>query len=382
MKPSLGVVEPPARAARSRNRRVFLVAVLALALLLVPPTVSYARALTAPGSATWGMRTVDWVRAHHGNGLVNAIENWYYARQKPAAGPPDPATLPPGTRGTTSGPDLAAPPALRRPAGVPALPGEGVWSPGRAGAGHRPLIYTSYLRPDPRHLSVIAGVAWIRAGGSVAHLVAGTSQPGGHGWPGDAAVPSGDIGDLVATFNSGFKLADIPGGFLLDGRTAKPLVAGQASFVIDRDGRVRVGEWGREVTMDENVVAVRQNLALVVDAGEPAPGLGGNAGDRWGNPHNQFQYTWRSGVGVDARGDLIYVAGNKMNLTTLAAAMVDTGIVRGMQLDIHPGMVSFSSWLPRSGGTSVPAKLLPAMPRPADRYLVPDQRDFFYLTAR
>jgi len=30
----------------------------------------------------------------------------------------------------------------------------------------------------------------------------------------------------------------------------------------------------------------------------------------------------------------------------------------------------------------VPTKLLPNMNRPADRYLVPDQRDFFYLTLR
>jgi hypothetical protein len=71
-----------------------------------------------------------------------------------------------------------------------------------------------------------------------------------------------------------------------------------------------------------------------------------------------------------------------MNLTTLATAMADAGIVRGMQLDIHPGMDSFSSWRPAAGATSLPTKLLPAMTRPADRYLVPDQRDFFYLTVR
>jgi hypothetical protein len=52
-----------------------------------------------------------------------------------------------------------------------------------------------------------------------------------------------------------------------------------------------------------------------------------------------------------------------------------------MQLDIHTGMASFSSWLP-AAGSAAPTKLLPAMSRSANRYLVPDQRDFLYLTAR
>jgi hypothetical protein len=366
-----------------RRRRLIGLAALLLLALLIAPGVSYARALTAPGSATLGMRTVDWIRSHHGNTVVNAIENWYYTRHKPAAGPPDPATLPlPGPTATTTR-GVAPPAPLPTLPGVATLPGEAVWRPGRLGSGGRPLIYASYLRPDPQHLSVVAGVAWMRAGGSVAHLVAGTAQPGGSGWPGNASVPPGDVRHLVATFNSGFKMADVSGGFYLNGRTAGPLRDGQASIVIDRQGRLTVGEWGRDVRMSANVVAVRQNLALIVAGGNPVPGLDVNAGGRWGTPRNQLQYTWRSGLGVDAHGNLIYVAGNHMNLTTLATAMADAGVVRGMQLDIHTGMASFSSWRPSaSGGTSVPTKLLPAMTRSADRYLAPDQRDFLYLTAR
>lgn len=375
---------PPARAGRRRprHRRVLaLVAAVAVALALVP-AMSYARALTAPGSAPRSVRTVDWIRAHHGNGLVNAIENWYYTRHQPAAGPPDPRTLPQPGPSTKAGRDPGAPPALPLLSGVAALPGEAVWVPGRTGSGGRPLIYTSYLRPDRRHLSVVAGVAWMRAGTSGAHLVAGTQQPGGARWPGHAAVPAADVPKLVATFNSGFKMADTPGGFYLNGRSSRPLRNGIAALVIDRTGQITVGQWGRDVTMSPDVVAVRQNLALVVDGGKPVPGLSVDAGNHWGTTRSQFQYTWRSGLGVDAGGNLVYVAGNTMNLTTLAAAMVDAGIVRGMQLDIHSGMASFSSWRPVSGGESVPRKLLPGMTRSAYRYLVADQRDFIYLTAR
>jgi hypothetical protein len=365
-----------------RRRRVLTLVALALVLLMIAPTVSYVRALNAPGSATWQMRTVDWVRANHGNSIVNAIENWYYTRHQPAAGPPDLASLPQAAPSTSAARGALPPTSLPRPAGVGALPGEAVWKPGRAGADGRPAIYTSYLRPDPKHLSVVAGVAWMRAGSSAAHLVAGTQQPGGSSWPGNAAVPSADVPKLLATFNSGFKMADITGGFYLNGHTARTLRAGQASLVIDRRGQVTVGAWGRDVSMTSDVVAVRQNLALVVDGGKPVDGLDRNANGAWGTSRNQYQYTWRSGIGLDAKGNLVYVAGNTMNLATLATAMVDAGIVRGMQLDIHPGMDSFSSWRPAAGATSMPTKLLPAMTRPADRYLVPDQRDFFYLTVR
>lgn len=364
----------------SRRRRVAVIALFAVAALVTLPTVSYARALTAPGSATMSMRTVDWIRAHHGNTAINIIENWYYTHHQPAAGPPDPATLP---HIPVSGPGASAPPPLPTLPGVARLPGEATWSPGRTDPHGRPLIYTGYLRPDPRHLSVVAGVAWMRAGGSIAHLVAGTAQPGGGGWPGNAAVPASDVPDLVATFNSGFKMADIRGGFYLDGRTAQPLRAGQASLVIDRQGHITVGAWGGEVRMSSDVVAVRQSLEMIVESGRPVAGLAANPSGRWGSSHNQLQYTWRSGLGVDKHGDLLYVAGNRMNLATLAAAMADAGVQRGMQLDIHDGMASFASWKPAAGGgTGTPTKLLPAMSRSAWRYIAPDQRDFVYLSAR
>lgn len=255
--------------------------------------------------------------------------------------------------------------------------------PGRLGPDGGPLLYSGYLRPDPAYPSVVAGVVWIRAGGSVAHLVAGTREPGGAGWPGNAQVPPSAVPNLLATFNSGFQMRDITGGFYENGRTARPLVAGQASLVIDQNGNATVAEWGRDVSMSPNIAAVRQNLALVVDAGTPVPGLAANAHGRWGNAKNQYQYTWRSGAGIDASGNLIYVAGSGMDLKTLASALVGAGAVRGMQLDIHDGMASFASWKPDPAtGANTPTKLLPAMSRPADRYLIPDQRDFFYLSVR
>ena len=369
---------------RSRRRRRRIVA-LVLLLLLTVPGISYEQALTAPGGGSWQARSVDWLRDHGGSSVVNAVENWWYSRQAPTGGTPEPDSLPQPAGSRSAAP---ANPVISGPGPVPPLPrhpavaGEGTWIPGRPDAAGRPAIYTTFTRPDPTHASVVVGVAWMRAGASIVHLAAGTAQPGGSAWDGGAQVPDSAVPSLLSTFNSGWKFGDINGGFYLNGRTGPPLLSGQASAVIDDKGMMTIGQWGRDVSMNGHVQAVRQNLSLIVDGGKPADGLAANATGQWGSAKNQFQYTWRSGIGTDAAGNLVYVAGNGLTLQTLADAMVQIGVQRGMELDIHSNMVSFSSWTPTSTGSVTPTKLLPDMQRPADRYLAVDQRDFFYLTLR
>jgi hypothetical protein len=136
--------------------------------------------------------------------------------------------------------------------------------------------------------------------------------------------------------------------------------------------------------MGPQVVAVRQNLDLIIDEGRPASGLADNADGAWGSPKNQFQYTWRSGLGTDRNGNLVYVAGDQLSLAELADAMVAAGVRRGMELDIHPKTVTFTTFAPAAGqpfGLAA-TKLLPAMVQPATRYLVPDHRDFVAVTVR
>lgn len=381
--PSTGPAIDAPRPALTRRLKVIVVVLVLFGAFLPIPTVSYAAALAAPGQATWQVRTVDWLRDHGGAPLINTVENWYYSQHAPSDSPPDSATVPK----PRSGARVAVPAAGSGPATLPVLPGrprlagEAQWTPGRTDTRGVPLVYTSWLRPDPTHASVVAGAAWIRQPGTTAHLVAGTTQPGGAVWPGKAAVPPSDVGRLVATFNSGWRMHDIPGGFYLAGRSGPPLIDGQATAAVDDQGRLAVGQWGRDLRPGPHLVGARQNLQLVVDHGRPAPDLSTNSHGQWGTPKNQFQYTSRSGLGVDAGGNLVYVAGTKMNLDTLAAVLVDAGAVRGMELDIHNGMTFFASWLPKARGTATPTKLLPTMTRSASRYLVPDQRDFFYITA-
>jgi hypothetical protein len=357
------------------QRRV-LAGALAFAVALLVPGASYAQALTYPGSATWQMRSVEWLRDHGASPLVDRVENWYYTANRPSGVAFDAAGLPVTAAGRSS---LTPPPTA---AGHSRSTQESSWVPGRLDPSGATALYTSLIRPDAQYPSVVAAVAWIRARDTSAHLVAGTREPSGESWPGGAQVPPADVPKLVATFNSGWKMTDTRGGFYLAGRRTGDLMAGQASLVINDSGAATVGQWARDVAMNRHVVAVRQNLALIVDHGRPAPGLEANMGKRWGSYENQHQYTWRSGVGVDAAGDLVYVAGANLTLQTLAAALADERVVRGMELDIHSALVSFAWWAPGQTGRLRPTKLLPGMERPANRYLAPDQRDFFYLTLR
>ena len=368
---------PPHRPLRRhpRRRRRLLITAGITAAVLAAPAVSYVQALTYPGSAPFATRSVEWVRDNGGGRVVDAAENWWYARHVPAGQTP---TVRAGTGSTHVVRTVqVAPPVIL---GVPQVVGEDQWIPGRSGADGNPALWTTFFRPDAAHPEVIAGAAWIKAG-AVAHLVAGTTQPDRGSWPGNARVATTDVPNLLATFNSGFKFKDTPGGFLLQGRSSRPLVDGLATAVIDARGHLDVGRLGSDVTVGPTTLAARQNLQMVVEGGRPVPGLADDAHGAWGTSKNQKQFTWRSGLGVDARGDTVYVAGNGLDLVHLTDALVTAGAVRAMELDMHHGMASFASWQPTDGsGTPTPTKLLPDMSRPADRYLEPDQRDFFYLT--
>jgi hypothetical protein len=373
--------EPPGTPGRpSLVRRVTWRRVLGAGLVAVSLVglCSYGQALVYPGQASLSVRTVEWIRDNGGGALVDAVENWWYTRDAPPTSAPEPAIA--------SHAPVVPPPGAPAPLaaiGPHLAPGEGAWAAGPpTGNGRTPMLVT-YVRPDPVHPGVLAGVARFDQNQVKAQVIAGTREPDQQSWPEGGQVPPGQRAALVATFNSGFKMADAQGGFYADGRMARPLRDGAASLVIDSAGKISVDSWGRDRHFGPDIAAVRQNLALIVDDGVPVPGLAVNRDNRWGSAKNQLQYTWRSAAGVDTAGNLYFVAGDKLTLATLARALADTGASRGMELDIHPAEVHLFAYRHDAGAPGpVPTALLADMPGPTDRYLRPDQRDFVALTAR
>jgi hypothetical protein len=348
-------------------------------------------ALLRPTGDPVGTKFVEWVRDHGGNGIVNDVENWWYTHHPPPTGGlPKGGRLPtpagPARRAAAPLPPTVPPQLLPHdilPIAAAPLPGEGVWTPVGKIVEGRPAIYEALLRPDPVHTSEVVGAVWMDAARLRGILYNGIDLPGGGPWRHPARVAPADYGALVGAFNSGFKLDSSRGGYYTEGRTVQPLVNGRASLVIGTDGSMHVGVWGRDFTMSPRVASVRQNLDMLVDGGQDLAANDPNDTHKWGDTLGGNVYVWRSGLGVDAHGNLIYVGGPALNITTLANVLIRAGAVRAMELDINTDWVSY--FLYTGGGAAGPivgSRLLPNMERPPDRYLTGNSRDFIALFAR
>ncbi len=245
---------------------------LVIVLALTPVWISAGSAATDPALGnTPGARLTEWVRDHGGGGLVTWAENtWYTWHAPPKGGKPEKGAIPAPEAATSTtqpaGPAHLPVPAAITPFVATPTPGEGQWHPIGRTVGGLPAMYAAFLRPNAVNTSLVCGVAWMDTKLLRATLYEGTSIPGtGQTWPDVAPITGPALDTLVAAFNSGFRMQDAQGGFYANGVTAVPLRTGAASLVIDSNGTPTIGAWGTDVSMSPSVVAVRQNLDLIVD---------------------------------------------------------------------------------------------------------------------
>lgn len=359
-------------------------------MLLSPVWWSFGTSVANSCNGSPPAAAAEWVRSHGGGGLVSWVENAWYSHHQPQVGGRPPAGAippPPGARHLTAPSVAHIPlPAPIAPLAIPPIAGEGQWHPAGRLVHGVPTVYEAILRPDPVHTSEVVGVAWMDTSLLAARLYSGSSIPGSGPWHSTAPVSPTDAQRLVAAFNAGFRMQDAHGGYYSEGRVVAPLRSGAASIVIYADGRATVAQWGRDASMTPDVVAVRQNLDLLVDNGAPVAGLSANDTTSWGATLGNKVYVWRSGLGVTATGALVYVGGPGLNVTTLADLLVRAGAVRAMALDMNTDWVNYSTYAgagsqptaPPAGGT-----LLPGMPGGRGRYFTPAwSRDFLTMSAR
>ena len=65
-------------AVRRRRKRRWLIAFLVLVVVLSPALYSYTTTMLQPLSLPLGVRSVEWLRANHGNWLVDEVEHIYH----------------------------------------------------------------------------------------------------------------------------------------------------------------------------------------------------------------------------------------------------------------------------------------------------------------
>jgi hypothetical protein len=194
-------------------------------------------------------------------------------------------------------------------------------------------------------------------------------------------IPESQRKDVLAAWNGGFRGPHGGFGMYADGRQYRPLRNGFASVVLLKDGTIRIGEWGRDVTWSPDIEAVRQNAVLLVDNCEVSKRTR-EGNDTWGYVQvNSAEFiTWRSAIGVTKNGDLLVAAGNSLSADSLARALWAAGACYAMQLDINTPYVLTALYFPQPDGSIKSAKFMESMVDGSGRFFTVQPNDFMYVT--
>ena len=213
---------------------------LAILVLLAPAAYSYTTTMMQPSSLPLWPRSVEWLRAHHGNWLVDEVEHYYYSWKAPGQGRPA-ADEPAGGRSCGASPAASrgpTPAGGRAPRIEPVfahpLPGEGVWrGTGPVVRGRSPVIVTTF-RTEVDYPRIVAYVAWFDHTRTSVAWYPGRYEPPNAPVRGPMSVPYGQRWRLFATFNGGFIYSDGSNGSSINGRSYEPLKAGLATLIAYR----------------------------------------------------------------------------------------------------------------------------------------------------
>lgn len=355
---------------------------IAFLVVLSPALYSWAQMAVLPSSLPLSVRTVEWLRTNHFNWLVDDAEHFYYTWRAPKKGGPELRTLPAVGLARAKHPTHAErkppwPPRIQ-PVFAHALPGEGVWHPAGPALDGKPPVLVTTFRTERDYPRIVAYVAWFDHTRTELAYYPGRYEPPRATLRGPVEIPHDQRWRLLASFNSGFIYQDGLNGDALNGHVNEPLRQGLATLVAYKDGRVDIVPWNAGAAPGPTIAWARQSLPLIVDHGRLSSKLSDSTA--WGFTLGNAVRVWRTGVGVDRRGNIVYAAADYQTVTTLARILQRAGAVRAMELDINPEwptLITYRHW-----HGLVPTRVVPNYQQPATRYLVPDDRDFFAVYRR
>ena len=352
-------------------------------MLLAPAIFSYTTTMLRPSSLPLRVRSVEWLREHHGNWLVDTVEHFYYGWKAPKPGGPPLTALPTVGLPTVAPSAHAHHPKAEIPPPIKlvfpsALPGEGVWHKTEPSIDGKPPVLVTTFRPERAYPTIVAYVAWFDHSLTSMAWYPGRYEPPNAPVRGPMMVPNDQRSRLLATFNGGFTHIDGNNGSSVNGHTNEPLQDGLATVIGYRDGRIALQTWTGGPNAGPGIVFARQSLPLIVENGQLNPALDNST--QWGFTLGNAIRVWRTGIGIDRYGNLIYAAADYQTVTTLAQILRRAGAVNAMQLDINPEWPTLITY--RHDGQLDPVKVVPNYQQPSTRYLVPDDRDFFAVYGR
>jgi hypothetical protein len=254
------------------------------------------------------------------------------------------------------------------------LPGEGEWKIMQSG-----ISYT-FVRPDKDRPYSVVTIAQLDMRKFDLGVVAGTKEPAGIvGNPGPGKVPA-DIVDrnlLVAAFDGGFQYRDGRYGMIVGNKTYLPLEKDLASIVGYKNGGFKIINYTGQ-NLGSDIAFVRQNCPILIENGYLSVADPVNK-KLWGRTPTTSIYTWRTGIGINRLGNLLFAVGNNLMPTTLAYALKMAGAENAMQLDINPYWVRFNVFNSLGNGKYSSKTLTRDLKDGSSSYLNGYTKDFFYV---
>jgi hypothetical protein len=239
-------------------------------------------------------------------------------------------------------------------------------------------VLVTTFRTELDYPRIVAYVAWFDHTRTALAFYPGRYEPPNAPVRGPMSIPYDQRWRLLASFNGGFTHIDGNNGSSINGLSYEPLQDGLATLIGYRNGRVDIKTWTGGTNAGAGIAFARQSLPLIIDNGKLSPAL--NDSSQWGYTLGNAVRVWRTGVGIDRRGNVIYAAADYQTVITLARILQRAGAVRAMQFDINPEWPTLITYS-HHGGLD-PVKVVPNVMQPATRYLVPDDRDFIAVYRR
>jgi hypothetical protein len=295
-----------------------------------------------------------------------------------------------GNNGLENIPQLVDAGLASRATPIPEIPGlkkvtgEGLWydRPLKIFPDKEVMAYT-FVRPDPTRPFAYVTLVEMDMKAMELGVVAGKTQPGGPlGNFGPGKIPADIVssGNLVAAFDGGFQYRDGEYGMIVSGKTYLPLQENIGTLVGYSDGSLKIINYQGQ-NLGPDVTFVRQNCPILIENGQVFAENEINK-KLWGRTFNSDIYTWRSGVGLTADGNLLYAVGNDLSPETLAVALKMAGAVNAIQLDINPFWVRFNIFEPKTSSGYTTVTLMKSLKDGSKDYLNGYSKDFFYIYKR
>jgi hypothetical protein len=185
---------------------------------------------------------------------------------------------------------------------------------------------------------------------------------------------------MLAAFNGAFKLSDHVGGYYYHGHEVANLRDGLGAFEVQRNGSLKVGVWGSNLSLTADTIAVRENLPPIVHNGRSQAKPSDSVGT-WGFPLHHLWHVNRSALGERSDGSLVFEFGHHVTPKTMAQYLVQAGVRDAVMLDMNETWPTGFTYRHTSSGIHG-KRISPAIVKGPSIYLQRADKDFVVVSAR